>query len=675
MLRFPSSHTASVTQHEDRRKLVTRLMFVQVAVTVIFAALALAFWYFQVVEHGKFAEMAENNHQRTLSLRAPRGILYDRNNRVLVENRNSYVISLVREHTKSLDSAVALLARVAGMSEESIREIIRRHRGQPSYRPIPIIQDATLAQVAAVSARRLELPEVIFEQVPTRHYPNDMAAHLFGYVGEVTEAQLAGDEYHAGDIIGQSGFEKIYNRELMGVDGARRVVVNSVGREIRTLEEVPPTAGRRVQLTIDYDVQRATEEAYKILGFNGAAVILDPRTGEVLSYVSLPAYDPNIFAARGPQFGPIWASLATDRLHPLENRALRGRYSPGSTFKMVVAAAALEEGIATPDFRVHCTGHAPFYGRSFQCWAWKKGGHGTVDMRRAIEQSCNIYFYTLGNMVGIDKIAKWAKLLGLGEKSGIDLPNELQGIVPSPEWKRAVTGEKWYAGETVSVSIGQGQVSVTPVSMAVYMATLANGGTRHVPHLVRAVDDGQGWKMVPPPAPKSQVQMKPETLAVLRDGLWMVVNGAGTGGNAKIPGKDVSGKTGTAQVISLKGGKAAQGRTEKDLRDNGWFVFFAPRDNPVIAGVVFAEHSEHGSEAARIARHAMETYFAKKEGRELPVFPAPKPAGPVALPANAPTGAQPMPATRPSVGGAAQAPASQRPAPPVSARSRAGGRP
>jgi penicillin-binding protein 2 len=649
MLRFPSTDPGPVSQPDDRRKLGTRLVLVQVGVTIVFAALSLAFWYFQVVQHQKFRELAENNHQRTLPQRAPRGVLYDRHGRVLVENRDSFVISIVREQSKDMDRTIRMLAHVTGVDEGLVRETIRRHRSEPSYRPIPIIEDASLAQVAAVSARRLddELPDILIERVPTRRYPTDaMAAHLFGYVGEVTEEQLADGRHHAGDIVGQSGLEKNYNTLLVGVDGARRVVVNSVGREIRTLEEVPPTVGRRVELTIDYDVQRATEEAFKKLGYNGAAVILDPRNGEVLSYVSLPAYDPNEFAARGPGFGATWASLNTDKLRPLQNRALQGRYSPGSTFKMVVATAALEEGVIDPKtFRVTCHGSATFFGRPFQCWRIDKGGHGTMDLEHAIEQSCNVFFYTLGNMVGIEKISKWAKLLGLGEKSGIDLPNEVQGIMPSPEWKKATTGEKWYAGETISVSIGQGQVSVTPVSMAVYISTIANGGTRYVPHFVRRVDEeGKGWQTVPAPALKSKVEFKPETLEWLHQGLWMVVNAGGTGGNARIPGKDVSGKTGTAQVISLQAAKALAGRTDLDLRHNGWFVFFAPRDNPEIAGVVFAEHSSHGSEAARIARHAMDTYFARKEGRPLPEFVPPR--APVAIPPDdAPREGRPPAAT------------------------------
>jgi penicillin-binding protein 2 len=604
--------------HEERRRIGIRLSVAQYLITVVFSVLAVSFWVLQVVQSAKFKEMAENNHQRTLALRAPRGIVFDRNGRVLVENRHSYSISVVREHTKDLDHTVRLLAAVLAVPEARVRDIVDRHRREPSYRPITIVQDATLAQVAAVTARRLdsELPDVVVEEVPTRQYPTDaMAAHLFGYVGEVNDAQVAVQrDLKSGDIVGQSGIEKVYNTLLMGEDGARRVVVNSVGREIRTIEEVQPVEGQRLQLTIDADVQRAVEDGFKAFGFNGAAVMLDPKSGEVLAFTSVPAYDPNAFASGIDR--AAWAALNNDDLRPLNDRAIQGRYSPGSTFKMAVATAALEEGVITPDFRVFCQGHGTFFGRSFKCW--KAGGHGSIDLRHAIEQSCNVYFYTIGNMTGIDKIHKWATLLGLGEMSNIDLPGENQGLVPSAEWKKQKTGEKWYAGETISVSIGQGQVSITPVSMAVYMATIANGGTRVTPHLLKAVDDGKGWKPAAAPAPQSQVTLKPATIQAIRDGLWLVVNGVGTGGRARIVGKDVAGKTGTAQVISLEGGRSAKGKTTRDLRDHGWFVFFAPRDNPQIAGVVFAEHAEHGASAAPIAKYAMETFFAKQDGTPLP---------------------------------------------------------
>ncbi len=605
---------------EDRRRATIRLTLLQYAVIGIFSTLAVGFWVMQVVQHAQFEEMAENNHQRTLALRAPRGIVFDRDLKVLVENRRSYSISIVREHTKDLNRTVHLLAEAIGVDEAVVKQAVDRHRREPSYRPIMIVQDATLAQVAAVKARRLdfELPDIVVEQVPTRQYPEAMAAHLFGYVGEVNDAQVTdSDGLKSGDIVGQAGIEKVYNSLLMGADGAKRVVVNSVGREIRVLEEDPPTEGKRLQLTIDADVQKAVEDAFKASGFNGASVVLDPSNGDVLAFTSVPAYDPNAFAAGVDR--ATWAALNTDEDRPLNDRAIQGRYSPGSTFKMAVALAGLEEGIITPDFHASCAGHANFYGRDFKCW--KKGGHGSIDLRHAIEQSCDVYFYTVGNMVGVDKINKWATLLGLGVKSGIDLPNEVQGLVPSTEWKREKMHEKWYAGETISVSIGQGQVSLTPVSMAVYMATLANGGTRVTPHLLKAVDDGSGsgWKAVPPPPAQSKIEIDPQKLQAIRDGLWMVVNAAGTGGTARIAGHDVSGKTGSAQVISNTGRAAA--KTTKNLRDHGWFVFFAPRDDPKIAGVVFAEHGIHGGNAARITHHILDTFFAKQEGRPLPPPP------------------------------------------------------
>jgi len=610
---------------EDRRRLTSRLLVLQVSIAVAFGLLAGGFWFFQVVQYAQFKEMAENNHQRTLTLRAPRGIIYDRTGKLLVENRNSFNISIVREHTKDLDRTVRVLASVIGIEEKIVREVVDRHRREPSYRPIVVLQDATLAQVAAVTARRLdfELPDVIVQEVPTRQYIDLMAGHVFGYVSEASDKDVAEDEsLKSGDIVGQSGIEKIYNELLMGADGAKRVVVNSMGREIRVLDEEAPAQGKRLQLTLDLDLQKALEDGFRTSGYNGASVILDPRSGEVLALASVPAYDPNSFATGINR--ATWASLITDPLLPLQDRAIQGRYPAGSTFKMAVAVAALEEGIITADHKVYCPGHGVFYGRSFACSLPNGRGHGLVDLRQAIEHSCNVYFYTIGNMLGIDKIHKWATQLGLGEKTGIDLPNEVQGLVPSPEWKRLNTKnhEKWYAGETISVGIGQGAVSVTPVSMAVYMATLANGGTRVTPHLLKAVDDGSGWTPVAAPAPQSRVTLKPETVKAIHDGLWLVVNGVGTGSRARINGYDVSGKTGTAQVISNEGARAAKGKTDKDLRDNGWFVFFAPRDNPEIAGAVMVEHGGHGGvTAAPIARHVLDTYFSKRDNRPLPAPP------------------------------------------------------
>ena len=615
---------------EDRRRVSVRLVVLQVSVVVTFAALAMSFWFLQVAQHARYQKMAENNHQRTISLRAPRGLVFDRYGRMLVENRHAFTVSIVREHSGDLDRTIRLLAAVAGLDVKRVQQIVDRHLREPSFRPIVVIEDASLGQVAAIIARRLdfELPDVVVDRVPTRQYPTDaLAAHLFGYIGEASDAQI-GDGVTIGSIVGQSGIERTYNKLLMGQDGTRLVAVNSMGREIRTLEEIPPVKGRHVQLTIDYDLQKAAEDGFRHAGFNGSAMILDPRDGEVLAMVSLPAYDPNDFAAGIDH--AAWAALRSDDLKPLQNRAIQGRYSPGSTFKIVVATAALEEELVTPDFTVNCGGGAMFHGNYFRCNL--RDGHGVVDMRRAIEKSCNMYFYTLGNMLGVDRIHKWAEKLGLTGKTGIDLPNEQDSLVPSTEWKWKRMGEKWYAGETLSVSIGQGQVSVTPASLAVMMATVANGGTRVTPYVVRAVDEGGGWKLTVPPAVADRVAFRPETLSALHDGLWMVVNAAGTGRRAHIPGRDVAGKTGTAQVISIQGRRAARG-SDLDLRDHGWFVFFAPKDNPQIAGVIFGEHNEHGYLGASIAKHVLETYFAKSEGLPLPVLaprpsPAPEPVRP-----------------------------------------------
>ena len=616
------------THGDDRRDNMTLpLVLLRTAVVLAFAALAVGFWRLQVVQHDKYHQLAENNHQRTLGLRARRGMVFDRDGRVLVENRNSLNISLVREQVDDLDSTIALLSEVAGVPGAALQSVVDRSRRAPAYQPIVLIRDATIGQVSAVAAHALEMPGLFVQELPARYYPAaEVAAHLFGYVGEVSDAQLASAEFdgvRSGAVVGKSGIESTYNALLTGKDGARQVVVDAIGREVDTMGETAPAEGRQLKLTLDYDLQEAAEAAFKVAGFDGAAVVLDPRSGEILSLVSLPAYDPNAFAMGIDS--ATWTGLNDDTRRPLNNRALQGRYSPGSTFKIAMAVAALEEGVVDADERVTCNGGGTFYGRFYQCW----GTHGSVDMREALERSCNTYFYTLGQKMEVDQIHKWATALGLGVMSGIDLPHEVQGLVPSTAWKREARGETWYPGETISVAIGQGAVGVTPLSLAVMMATVVNGGTRVTPHLLKAVNDGDGWVPAQPPGPRSQVQLSPETLRVVTDGLWRVVNGQGTGGRGRIEGRDVIGKTGTAQVISLKG-RAAIGETDPEFFDHGWFVFAAPAHAPEIAGVVFGEHNEHGSLSAPIAKHVMETYFAKQEGRPLPVLPLP--ATPQAVP-------------------------------------------
>jgi penicillin-binding protein 2 len=621
---------------EDKRRLTTRVTAIQAVVLVAFALLVGGFWFFQIVQHEKFREMAENNHSRTLPLRAPRGIIFDRHGRVIVENRNAFNISIMREQSKDLDRTIAILAEVTGVPAEELAEIVARHRGQPSYRPIVVLQNATLDQVAAVTARRLEheLPDVVVQEVPTRQYPPDsMAAHLIGYVGEASEVQVAQSGYSLGTIVGQTGVEKNYNDVLMGQDGARRVVVNSLGREISELGEERPNEGQALKLTIDYDMQKALEEGFRHYDYWGAAAFIDPNNGDVLAMTSLPAYDPNQFAVGID--AATWNGLNKDPLRPLNNRLIQGTYPPGSTFKVLMAVVGLQEGIIDPSTRVTCNGGGVFYGRYFQCH--KRGGHGSVDLRQAIERSCNVYFYSIGARLGnkVDVVHKWAERLGLVGRTGIDLPNEVPSFVASSEWSQRVRKQPWYPGETVSVSIGQGAVAVTPMGLAMFAATIANGGTLYTPQLVREVFDGQSWKAVARPEPRARTAMDPEHVKAIHEGMWMVVNAAGTGGRARMPGYDVAGKTGTAQAnISLENRKRLTGEAARRFRDHGWWIFYAPSTKPEVAGVVFTENSEHGYLGAPIAKHVLETYFAKKEGRPLPVLPAQK-APPATTPARA----------------------------------------
>lgn len=614
---------------EDRQSFALRLTVLRITMIALFTLIAVAFWVFQVLEHQRYEQLAERQHVKTLPLRAPRGVLYDRNGKVLVRNTYSFTIALVREQSTNVNEAVRRLASALGVDETHLADIVAnaKKRRDPLYRPIPLIEHATMAQVAAVTARQVDLPEIIVQQLPTREYPGGgMGAHLFGYVGEIQEPQLQRPEFaglQLGAMVGQTGLERTYNALLQGTDGSRMVAVNSRGREIEKLGEQDPVDGDRLQLTVDLDLQKAMEDSFKASGYSGAGALLDPRTGEILALSSLPSYDPNAFTSGLD--ATTFNRLNNDPLKPFTNRVIQGTYSPGSSFKILMSTAALEEGVITPETKVFCPGYYDFGGRRFKCSRLDGAGHGVVDVRHALEVSCNVFFYNIGAKMNIDTIHAYAEKMGLTGKTGVDLPNERDSLVPSTEWSQRVRHTPWYPGETISVSIGQGAVNVTPLGLATMVSTIANGGTLITPHILKAVDKGAGWIGAGAAPVRSQFFMKPDNLQAIRDGLWLVVNGAGTGGNAKVAGRDVAGKTGTAQLIGNEAKKATQGKTEMDIRDNGFFVFFAPRDNPEISGIIYAEHGLHGSNAALIARHVIETYFAKKDGQPLPVLPPPAP--------------------------------------------------
>jgi penicillin-binding protein 2 len=610
--------------YEDRQNLQSRLLALRIIVVLVFAVLAVGFWVLQVVNHQRYADIAEDNRLRSIVLRAPRGLVYDRENRILVQNRSSFTIALIRDRSDEISETLRLLAEYAWVDPADLAEVYDRHRNEPEFRPLPLIEHATMAQVASVMLHGAELPDIEVIEVPTRTYPEGgLASHLFGYVSEIQQAQIERGTFEgvsAGATVGQTGLEFAYNAALMGEDGTRVVVVDSRGREVEPVGTEPPVNGNLLQLTIDYDLQRALEDAFRYYELNGAAAFLDPNTGEVLAMTSLPGFDPNAFAVGIDR--TTYAELTTDPLLPLMNDAIQGRYMPGSTFKVAMAVAGLGDGVITPEHREYCAGSARIYGRTYQCH--KTGGHGAVNVFEALQQSCNVFFYKLGERMSIDTIHRYAEKLGLIGRTGIDLPNESASNVPSTA-QRAARGERWYPGETISVAIGQGPVEVTPLALARMVSTVANGGWLVTPHIVRATAaPNTPWQPVAAPEPVPTLTQAPGVLEAVREGMWRAVNvPGGTAYNwARIDGRDVAGKTGTAQVISFEGAAAARSRgTTRDLREHGWYVTFAPRDDAQIAGVVFGEHADHGYLVAPIAKHVMETFFAKQEGRPLPQLP------------------------------------------------------
>ena len=618
---MPYYHSSKGFQdYEEERRLATRITVIQILFAAVLVVYLLAFWYLQVVKSGHYRRLSDNNRIRRVTLMPLRGVITDREGRVLANNRIAFNVRLDREKVANLNAALPKLSRILGMTEQTLRERLARYRTRPRFEPVILKEDVDLAEAAYIESRRLELPELSVEVEAKRHYLHGtLAAHVLGYVGEVSDEQIKREPdraYDLGEIVGTAGIEKTYDQELKGTKGWKQVVVNSLGREIQEIEEGRrPSPGRALRLTLDLDLQKALEAAYGEEA--GSAVFLDPDSGEVLAMISRPAFDPNVFARRFSQ--DDWSSLVNDRRHPLQDRASLSKFAPGSVFKVLMSIAALEEGIAGPGRSEFCSGSWRFGDKTSQCWAIRKGGHGQVAMREAIIHSCNVYFYRLGNDMGIERIARWAHRLGFGQKTGIDLPNEETGTIPDPEWKRRAMPKdpNWHPGETISVSIGQGALEVTPLQMAVFASAIGNGGTVYQPHLIKARETREGVEEAPGTNyVEGRVELAPRTLGVIKSAMWGVVNEAGTGVRALLPGRDVCAKTGTAQVFKASRDVDAD-KLPKNMRDHAWFVGFAPRDNPRIAWAVFVQNGGHGgTTAAPIARAVLETFFEKNDLRE-----------------------------------------------------------
>jgi len=598
-------------QREELELYRWRTSFIGYIVFAVLAVLLFGFWNAQIVQFDYYQLRAEQNRIREVPLIAPRGRIYDREHRIIADNRPSYNIILIRENSPhTLEQTAAMLGAGISMKKEEVLERVNRaiKRRAPAFRPIVLKEDISVAEIAYVKAHRYELPEISIEFQPRRRYlEGELGAHALGYVGEVTETELTLEDFAAfksGDQVGKTGLEREYNHLLAGKDGFKRVIVNSFGREMGRLDEEPYVAGNDLVTTIDLDLQRAAEEL--MADRTGAVVALDPRSGEILAMVSRPGFDPNLFATR---ISPAdWNSLINDPRKPMQNRAIQSRFSPGSVFKVFMAAAGLEVGTLNPLRTLYCPGHATFYGHTFSCD--KHDGHGTIGLHNAIVSSCNVFFYNVGNDLGISRISQYAQMMGMGRKTGVDLPNEDAGLIPSKEWKQRVYKAKWYEGETISVAIGQGYVSITPIQAAWAMGGLTTGGRLKQPHLVNP----QHLKKLGLPAHEileEEYPISQSTVDIVSTAMWGVVNESGTGTRAKIEGFDVAGKTGTAQVVGKRANLKGQA-----YKDNAWFVGFAPHRNPEIVVAAFVENGGWGGEAAAPVAHAvMEAYYKKKIGQ------------------------------------------------------------
>jgi penicillin-binding protein 2 len=622
-----------------------RLPLLVAAILVVFVIFGVRFFQLQILRGEELKGIAQGNAVRLVRLEAPRGDILDREGRLLATTRPAFGVEVMPSDLRRPEVTFAALGLLIDGDGEALRQRVGQPRGRLRFQPVRLAGDLSFDQLARVESHLYALPGVMTDIQPRRDYvAGDLAAHLLGTIGEIRKDQLTARDYadyRSGEVIGQSGVESLLEPRLRGKAGGRNVVVNVAGRVVEVLDEVPAISGGSVRLTLDIDLQQAAEEAFlpDVVGEPGklgAAVVLDARSGDVLALVSKPSFDPNAFA--GGIDSATWRKLTGDEWRPLQDRAISGQYPPGSAYKPIVAAAILGEKVALPQERVFCPGSFTLGRRSYRCW--KKEGHGSVDMRDALKKSCDVYFYTMGLRLGIDRIAKYAEAFGLGRRTGIPLAQEKPGLVPTSSWKLRRFGEKWMAGETVSASIGQGYNLATPLQMAVAFAALANGGKVLTPRLVLAFSKDGEMVESPAPEPVSTTGVPEADLARIRDALTAVVEEpGGTGGRSRVPGVRVGGKTGTAQVVRLE--------YTKDLkpheipirhRDHAWFVSFAPAEAPEIVVSVLAEHGGGGgSNAAPIAQKILARYFEKKRaaaGEELETSPVVAPDGRVAAAAE-----------------------------------------
>ena len=593
--------------NQDNKILFARLRIIQIVILVVMAGYSLRVWQITVARYSYYADLAERNQLRNITVLAPRGLITDREGRILADNINSFSLIIYRDKADCVECTIEELSRGLGFDKRALLSSLEENRAVPSFRPVTLVERLTLPQMSWVLARYREHPELDIAEAPIRHYRYEsLASHLIGYVGRISPSELSAPAYQGAKpshTVGKDGIEKTYNTRLMGNDGVRTVLVDSVGRIQKELNFLEPEKGSDIRLSIDLDLQELAE---KELGDReGAVVALDPSNGEILALASMPGFDPTSFSS-GISLKQ-WGDLVSDPSKPLLNRAVGSVYSPGSIFKVILAVAGLESGVIDERTSVYCGGSINLYGRPFRCTS----SHGEVSLKEAIRQSCNIYFYLLGQQMGVDSMAEYSTRLGLGTPTGIDLPNEVSGLVPTSRWKRETLGEPWYAGETISVSIGQGRINATPLQIARGIGIIATGKAPAV-HAVT----GPGYKQADT-SPSEPLNLSPEHLDAVRKAMWSVVNEWGTGWRARVDGFDVCGKTGTAQLISREVRETLSEEARERFTHNAWFAGFAPLEDPeIVIAVIVQSGGGGGASAAPIAGRIFDAYYRKTRGLE-----------------------------------------------------------
>jgi len=592
--------------YQDNNELAQRLGWVRIAIVIVFLGIGLKLWHLTVVRYDHYRHLATQNHIRTLPLIAPRGLVTDRSGEVLADSVYAFNLLLFRDEVEDLQETTLFLTSGFGIEPEELEERLESAGNYPSAQPVMVKENLTMEEVAYLLSHRTEHPELRSAHQPRRRYTHgSLASHVLGFVGEVSREELESAEYQLntpGAIIGKAGIERVHNQPLTGKNGFRQVLVNNVGKFLNEIRRMEPVPGEELKLTLDFELQEIAET--ELGNSPGAVVALNPKSGDILALASAPDFDPNLFASRISS--AKWKELTEDENRPFQNRAIQSAFAPGSTFKVIMALAGLESGIVDRSSSVYCNGSVNLYGRPFRCW--NAGGHGRVALHEAIRQSCNVYFYLLGQKLGVDQIARVAKKFGFGEPTGIDLRGETAGLLPSTEWKRRVLGAPWYPGETISVAIGQGRISVTPIQLAKAIGTLSTGLNPQLHLVEKSIQSTQASLTT------TGLDSLEANLVPIREAMWSSVNEWGTSRRARVAGFEVCGKTGTAQTIGKKTEATLSEEAKVRYVPNAWFAGFAPQEDPEIVVVVIIQRGgSGGSAAAPVAGKIFAKYYQKSK--------------------------------------------------------------